>query len=246
MALADIFNSFRSPTPPPAPNQPVPNQPVATPAAAANGVVPPPNGTNANPQQQAQEPKPLEAFNDLWKAPEVDPNAPDPNAPIFNMDPAKLAESAAKMDFSKFIKAETLQKITAGGEEASAAFAQAMNDISRATTVQNMQLTAGMIEKALEKQSEKFSAALPEIIRTHQARSNLAEINPAFNTPALKPMVESLQAQMQLKNPNASPKEINGLVNQYMEQMASFFVKKPEETTVNGSKEEMDWTKFIT
>jgi len=246
MSLLDMF---RTPAPAIQQGQQVPPQPQGSPQTAANGVVPPATGTTnpPNPAEVKIEPAPLDTYKDLWQAPIVDPNKPDPNAPIFNFDPAKIQESASKMDFSKMMKPETLAKITAGGDGATEAFLQTMNDFGRGMTVQSLQLTTGIVEKALEKQKEQFQAQLPEMFKTFQTRNSLSEANPAFNNPALKPIVESLQAQMQLKHPNASSKEINGLVNGYMEQLGTVFSPKKEETGSNGSGkgQETDWSAFL-
>ena len=78
---------------------------------------------------------PLDKFKEMWQ-PNVGADGkplPGKQPVIPKIDPAKIMEFAGKQDFKKFVKPETLAAIAKGGEEGSAAFQQAIQDIGSST-----------------------------------------------------------------------------------------------------------------
>ena len=97
-----------------------------SPQTANNGVVP----NMANVGGTDTTPTPMAEFADIWQT----PNTPDPNAvqPMFaNLDPKKLQEAAARVNFGQAVTPELMAKIQAGGPAAQQAMMEAMNLMSQ-------------------------------------------------------------------------------------------------------------------
>lgn len=236
----------------PAPGSPASQSPNGapvtqqTPATDANGTLP------------KQPESPLKAFEQVWE-PNKDANgnpvAPKtPESPVAPIDPAKLQEAVKNLNFAGVITADTLNKISAGGEDAKAAFSQAMNSVAQTVFSQSAVATNSIVEKALQKQADQFKAELPNIVKSLSVREGLREENPMFSNPAVAPILDGLQSQLQLKYPNASAGELQKMAKNYLEGIGATFAPAPKDSDSQNrggsggkkSKDDaMDWSTFL-
>jgi len=185
---------------------------------------------------------PLAEFKDMW---ETKPIVEDPNAPPA---PVELTAEAvqkivAKTDFSKVITPESMAAITAGGEGAAEAFAQAMNQVAQQVMVQSTMVGNKLTEQAVNKAREEFSASLPEMLRKQSSTDHLRSANPLFTNPAVKPVMEAIQSQLLQKHPNATNAEITTMSEKFIMAMGEEF--SPKEVINDNSTEGTDWDKFM-
>lgn len=222
------------------------NIPPGTPTAGdvkagPNGDIPPGTDTTI-----VKEPAPFEPFKDLWKDTPPDPNAPIKDNTVFGtLDPKKFMEAAGRIDFSKAVTPEQLTAISAGGEGAVKAFAEAMNKVAQGVYAQSAFATTKIVEQALAKSKETFLADLPSHIKRQTVTDSLRAENPIFSNPAVAPIISALEAQMTVKYPNATAPEITAMAKQYVEALGSSFVKKEKVNEVKGNKGETDWSTFL-
>ena len=269
MHVMDMFRNFlpqqpslpQNPAAPGAPTMPAPtgvqnpNQPLPGTAGGANT---PPNivpGDPSNPTGAPQTPEDplsgLKPFADIWAPVKVDPNNPDPNPyPFANLDPAKVMESASKLDFSKAVTPELMAQVAAGGQEAVAALASIVNNLGRNVSGQQIIATNKMLETALEAQRKAFEAQIPSLVRQHAVKDALATQHPAMSDPALEPMVAALRTQYINKNPTATAAQISGAINDYFNTVGKVFAPKVEPTPAQKAAaakaaQEFDFTKFL-
>lgn len=202
--------------------QPVPtNNPATTPSGqtavsqgtAPNGVIP--AGAAAEPPA----PAPLEKFKDLWQEPAPSNDQQQQQQPAA-MDPQKLMEAAAKVDFSKVVDAESMAKIAAGGEEAAQAMVALLNKTAQQVYGQSAVMTAKVVEQAVAQAQERFTSQIPDTLRRQNARAAVFEANPAFANPAIAPLIEAQVSQLALKFPKATPSELNAMAKEYLTDMA--------------------------
>lgn len=219
---------------------------AATPGTANNGVVP---VDGANPAATATgtgtvDPSPFADFSKLWETPA---NPTNPNAsPFANLDPAKVMESARRVDFSKSVPPELVAKIQAGGAEGAQALMAALNHVGQQGYGQSALATTKIVEQALSVQRQQILDQLPALVRKMSVNDNLRTENPLLSDPAISPMVEALQSALLVKNPNATPTEIQGQVNSFLGAMGKAFGPKPVETPAQkAAKNETDWDKFL-
>src|SRR6266513_1020753 len=134
MAGSVLQNPFAKPAPQQQQTQQLQNKqegPIST-------VIPPED--NLDPQdptkkvdpskKKAGSDDPMLDFKSLWEDPPVDPEhppEPEPTTFLPKIDPAKIAETLGKIDFSKSITPEESAAIKAGGDGAEAAHRSVLN-----------------------------------------------------------------------------------------------------------------------
>lgn len=255
MGIMDVFrNAVQSAAPtgpgtqgnPPTPgNIPTttPTTGVTTPGAAPNGTNPG-TGTVSDPNAA---PTPFADFADLWKDAPIDPNAPPKDSSMFgNIDPAKLLEAAKKINFAEAATADQQTAIMAGGEGAVKAMMEVMNSVAQRSYAQSAYASTRMVETAMAKAREQFTAELPQLIKKTNVSNSLREENPIFSNPAVAPIMDALESRLTIKYPTASASEITGMAKAYVEQMGtSFAPKAPEPKLSKGARADEDWGKFL-
>jgi len=193
---------------------------------------------------------PLANFADLWK---VDTTQPGPDnkslVPQFNIDPAKILESASKIDFTKSINPDVIDKALAGDR---AAFLTAINQSAQLGFAHAVTASGELVKNSMNTAQEALNnRVLPTAIRQATISQAIDASNPAFTNPAVAPMLDNLKAQLALKYPTASPQEIATTAQAYLVDMASLInsnVKQTPAPTQSGSRvqvAETDWTSFF-
>jgi hypothetical protein len=255
--IMSLFSGAPAATPPAAApaTQPVtgaanPGQPLpgtqASGQTAPNGVVPA-QGTdpNAGGNPGNSDASPLAAFTDIWQTPtNTDPNA---NQSIFaNLDPAKVRESAAKVNFTGGVNPDQLKAIAAGGEGAVKAFQDVLNAVAQGVYAQSTLANVKIVEQALGKAQETYDARIPGMVKKLSSSESLVAENPLLANPAVQPLVGALQQQLIQKNPNATSAEIQRQISDYFSALGqSFAPKAATPANQRGGRKEDDWSLFL-
>lgn len=227
-------------------NGPQPPAPPAPPAAPITATPPPPPPEPETPVSH------LDKFKSLWQTPTDADGKPisipaDPlRQPLFNLDPTKIVESTNKMDFTTGIPQETFAKITAGGPEAAAAFAEALN-IGIRQAVAGLSVSNGqLINQALVENNSRITSQMPHQIKKAQLM-DLGD-DPVLSNPAVAPLVTSLKQMALTKNPNATAEEINTQVSGYLRGLGAALQDTSPEAVAAKTKKaagEQDWGVFL-
>jgi hypothetical protein len=228
------------------PGQPLPGT-QGTPGTAPNGVVPAQlTNPNAGGNPGNSDASPLAAFSDIWQ---TNPNAADPTiAGMFaNVDPAKLQESARKVNFTSAVTPENLTAIAGGGEAAVKAFQESMNLVAQNVYAQSALATTKIVEQALGRAQETYDARIPGMLKRLSSTESLQAENEMLKHPAVQPLVGALQHQLLQKNPNASTAELNQQIIDYFAQVGlSFAPKAAAPSGPHGQRRvEEDWSSFL-
>lgn len=217
-----------------------PNNPTAPAAAVAA------TGNTPNNGAAAPEPQGLDKFTDLWNL--TDAQKPQAHeSPFANVTPEALQKIAGQTDFSKVVTPEMMTAISAGGEQAAAAMIQAMNAVAQQTYAQSAEASIKLINKAVETNREQLLSELPTLVKQQNVTDNLRTKNPIFNHPAAKPMLETLQQQLQLKNPTATAEQIRSQAEEFLIGFAqSANPQQQQQQQQSGpnksGKGQMDWS----
>lgn len=221
-----------------------------TPGTEVNGVVPetaldaPVDTTIDTTVKQKTSDSPLDQFSKLWEpviTPEGQVKAPE------QLDPVKLQEIISKADFTKSLTPENLARITAGGDEAQAAFTESLNSVAQQVLMQATMAANKMTEQAIKTALEAQAANLPNLIRAQTTSNNLQKANPVFSNPAVKPVIEAVQAQLAAKNPDATADQLTEMAQNFVAVMGEAFAPKSDETS-NPNKsvvKDIDWDSFL-
>lgn len=235
--MSSLFGPKPTPAQPAASNNPANNPPPQEPHSSqvtqTNGVVPPEANKEPAP--------PLDQYKDLWQPTPTDPNAPQTDDRI---DPQKLMEAASKVDFSKLLDQATLSKVVKGGEDAVGALAEILNKQSQTVYGQSMVVTSRIVEEAVAKAQEQFAAKLPSLIKSQNVNESLFSENPAFNNPAVAPVIHAIQTQLTQKYPKATSSELTKMAKEILSGAAQTFAPPAPATQTKGKKEE-DWSAYL-
>lgn len=254
----DIFSIFRggnqsqnqppvtnpnNPAPTNQPGQPLPGTQAGT-GTAPNGVVP---AQDPAPQVTPKpDESPLTAHEKIWQTdPTKKPTETDVSTLFSGFDPAKALEAASKVDFTKVVTPDTAAKIAAGGQEAVTAFMESLNKVAQNVYGNSAIATTKIVEQALSRAQSVYDQRLQTEVKRIASRDSLVTQNPLLNNPAVQPVVEALQQTLLVKNPNATPGEINAQITDYLSALSQTFGKKSVETSASKKPAEEDWSKFF-
>ena len=261
--LANLFGAAPTTNAPPQPQTPggnptQVNQPGqqlpgthASATTAPNGMIPAAGATQQPaPGQEPNKPaSPLDGFGDIWNT--VKTEGADLNAPMFaGLDANKVMESARKVDFSRAVTPEQMQKIAGGGQDAVTAFAAAMNSVAQTVYAQSAMATTKIVEQALGTQQERYNANLPSMVKKLSVNEGIQASNPLLTNPAVQPLVSALSEQLTRKNPNASSAEIQQQIGDYFSALGGAFAPKAPETAESRQAARLaasatDWDEFL-
>lgn len=191
---------------------------------------------------------PLDRFKELWAAPKEGDPVPanfDPSK-MFQIDPSKIQQEVSKINFAGSVTPEMLNAIQAGGEDATKAFAQAMNAVAQQTFAQSMLASAKLVEGALTQANNSLDSRIEQRAKQFQASNSLRETNPALAHPAAAPIVTALEQQFAQKHPTASPSELTRMAQDYLSTFASVAAGKKEEPAhTKKAPDDVDWEAFF-
>jgi hypothetical protein len=220
-----------------------PNQQTQqTPQTSPNGIIPAQNMSEDD--KQKANVSPMDKFGDLWQPVPTDPNAPNPESTGFS--PEKMMEAAGKVDFSKVLNREDLQKISAGGEEAVNALMNALNKTAQTVFGQSTVVTQKLVERAVADAKADFLKEIPGLVKKQSLNESLAADNPAFSNPALQPVITALQSQLAEKYPKATTAELRTMAMEYLTGAAEMITPAAKKSPDSKSaKVDTNWDEYL-
>lgn len=211
----------------------------------ANGPAQPDNGMK--PQQAAQSFE--EMYKDIWKD---DPKAAAGSGKMFNPDMANFSKVVEGMDFAGNVDPALQQKALAGDAEA---MKQLLNSVGRNSFSRSALMASEMMNDGFTKKSTEFEKTMENKFKSLTARQNLAKNNPAFSSPEIRPLMESIETRLRSRFPEASAEDITQKAQEYLLGMAGKIhggAQPKKETKVSkgtnpafaGEDGEFDWLKY--
>lgn len=233
-----IWDMFKATPPagaianPTVPTPPTPGAPVApTPGGQPSSMVTPPTGEEA----------PLSGYAGMWNA---ENKGTDPTfSANLSFDPTKVSQAATKLDFKQMIDPALAAKAL-GGDPAS--LIELLNQTSQATFAKAVQASGMMTQEASKRQSDAITGSLPEFLRRQQA--SVAGDNKFFANPAVSPIIDTIQRQLAITYPNATPAELKQHAISYFDGMAKeYTANTPASTAAAAVKKagEENWGDFF-
>lgn len=223
-----------TPTAPPAPA--VPDAAAIAAKAAADAAA----AAAAKPGSQ------LDGFKDLWQTPKNDKGEPiqfvDPlSQPVLQVDPAKLAEAASKLNFMANIPAENIQKALGGDQQA---FAEVINNAVRNAVVGISASQGQLLQQVVTANNQRLVDSLPTHIKRTQLTQQSAD-NPILEHPSVAPLVEALKLAEFNKNPRANPADVHQKVVDYITGLGKAITDtSTQQQQQSDTKKEVDWLEW--
>lgn len=237
-------------------------QPPKPPEGPISTVIPPEDNLDPPDPKNRVDPKnkkpgsddPMLDFAKLWEDPPVDPNNPPPEKPttfLPKIDPAKIAETLGKIDFSKSITPEESAAIKAGGDAAQAAHLSVLNKSHRQAMMTMFNVATRLVEQGLSNAEGRFMGQVPSHVKDIMVSNDLTSNDPLMSNPAFAPLVESTRQRFQEKFPKATPAQISKATKAYIQELvksATAPALKPEEDNTKKlatGATDADWGKWI-
>lgn len=225
------------------------NNPTTTANAGAGQNEPPNNSeNNADPNKGVQGSQ-LDNFKDIFKIPTDDkgqPTVPNTNPladPIMSVDPQKLREAAGKMDFTRGLEPELLQKAMSGQDPQ--AFMQVLNSVAQNGFSTALAATATMQNQALNTYHTRLDGTLASRVRDVQI-SQAAPKNPALAHPSAQPVLSAIRQSVAQANPHLSPEKVAETAENYFVAMAADMQAANEKSQPQTkSAGETDWMALL-
>src|SRR5438874_153572 len=221
------------------PATPPATNPVGTAGTANNGVVPNNNATDNTSKSG------LDAFADIWN---TAPNPGQQGQPLFNVSQDKMMEAARKQNFVNGINPEHLAKAAAGGQEGIQAILDIVNTATQNAYAQSAFAGTKLIEGALDKSQFARTSDLDNRFKTLTVSNSLQAENPIFSNPAAKPMLDSIQQNLIVKYPNATPTELANMAKSYLQEFVSAAnapQAQQQQQQQAAAKKGDDWSAFF-
>ncbi len=214
--------------------------PTQTPASQAPTTGPAAGSTAAAFQQSAtlppKEQAPLAEYVDIFN------NAPKEGAeipatlddPFLVVDKDKVRELIATKSFmSNTAEQQALVAKALGGDVQ--AFMEVLEGVGRNIYMDATLNSTHIAERIARTGVQRLQAAIPQQVRTMSSADQLAAIDPVFNNPAVKPLVDAMKAQFETKHPQATPKQIAEMTVKYFKDTGMVFNPAPAPTAPKGA-----------
>lgn len=219
---------------------------VASPANAAGN--PPPaaptdnSGASGSAAATSVPASPLDGYKDLWQP--NDNASGDANAPLFNLDAAKISEAASKANFTAGIAPEQLQAALKGDANA---LSQVINATAQQSFAQATIASTKLIEEALAKHGQRQVDQLPNLVKQQMVADSMAT-NPLYQHEATRPLLKALETQLAAKHPNATAAQITEHAKSFIAEFAKVAGGTQQATdpsSLPASKGGNDFSEFL-
>lgn len=242
-----MFSRIFNPTPTPAP---APEAPAAVPPNQGNipgtpAVTVDATGVPVVPAVPVEDKSPLDPFAKLWDTTPVDPKAPKSPEAYKPATAEQIQESVKKADFIGSITPEQLALVTAGGEDATKALMQIVNNVGQQTLAQSTLVSQKLNQQAIESYVKAEVAKLPDAMRQQSAANHLKTENPIFSNPAIKPVMEMVHQQLLGKHPNATDAELTDMTQKWAVGFAADMAPKSVVDTTKATGDDYDWRNYL-
>lgn len=244
-SIMDLFRGKTPDQPTPAPQggqQQTQTEQVPTPGQQAQ---PNPAGADGQPAQG------LEKFKDLFTplTPEQLAQQQDfnPDQMFASLNPEAVQKAVSQVNFANGVSADDMAAVAAGGNEAVAALARIMNTVGQNSMAQGLMGSAELVKQALKQANSGLDQRLGKAAKQQMVQEAIFRENPALRSPAAKPIVDALQHAISLKNPSATPQELQEAATEYLAQFAAVAAGKQPNAQADADKDEgLDWLKHFT
>lgn len=192
---------------------------------------------------------PLDAFKNVWDNTPKDGQSAEPSfdpATAFRMDPEKLRQATAQVDFTKNLNPADLQAIVQGGEGAVAALANVLNHATREALNTSLAASAGMLQQGFTQAVPAMDQRISKQVIGKAVSSQLQELNPALNHPATAPILEAVKENLIRQNPRATPKEIADMAADFLNNFATVIQAPQSQQAASQQPSGTNWDKYYT
>jgi hypothetical protein len=222
----DTSTTTKQPNTPPAGKETLSANPPST---GPDGKMP---GTNPADQN------PLDAYSKMF---DNASNNSEVQAPNFSLDPKVLNDVSRKMDFTRGVNPDTLQKATTGDVNALMDIIKQVGQNSyRAAIEHGTALTDSHLKQRGDFESKKLERGVNKKL-TESALSTA----PNYSHPVVKAELNRIASQIAAANPDASPQQVAQSAQQYLNDLYGALNPQAGKPKGKENEAETDWSKYL-
>lgn len=169
-------------------------------------------------ESEANKPKELSAYGDLFKTKEPADKKTQRDDPFAAVNKENLESAAKNMDFSANVDDATMTAALGGDATAMRA---AINQAARAAFSESMSASNTLMQKRINDTVEtRVSELISTKFKDFEIQKEVSS-NPLLSAPATKPMRDMLTQNIKKANPDFSAKQINQELTGYLQAFAN-------------------------
>lgn len=157
------------------------------------------------------------------------------------LTPEALSALSQKLDFSSAISDASLEALKAGKPEA---LINVMNDIARASYTAALQHSGALSDSILDARftglSKKLPSSIGEVLTEHGLKENIA----GFDNPIVKEGMKGIADRVRLAHPDATPKEVAKMTQDYFTALASVINPQSSNTDIKNAAVDINWIEY--
>lgn len=225
MSIMDVFKTKEPVTNP----ELTPPQPVApTPAQAPEKM----EGTDQTPVN------PLDAYSKLFDTATQGADAP----PAFKLDPNVLNDVSSKLDFTKNVPPELLQKATTGDVQA---LMEVIKSVGQSAYRASLDHATSLTDTYLGQRAKYDNSRVASGVHQQLTQQELSQ-TPNYSHPVVKAELNSMASRIARANPDYSPQQVANEAKAYIAKLsAALNPATPAAGTGEQDAGEVDWTKYL-
>lgn len=200
------------------------------PTTGADGKMPGTDPTGENP---------LDAYKKMF---ENTSQSSDIEAPAFSIDSKVLGDVSRKMDFTRGVNPEALQKATSGDVNA---LLDVIKQVSQNSYRAALEHSTALTDSHLKQRGEFESKKLERGVNKKLTETALAN-TPNYSHPVVKAELNRIASQIAAANPDASPQEVAQTAQKYLNDLYSALNPDTGKgKDKNEGEAETDWSKYL-
>jgi hypothetical protein len=160
-------------------------------------------------------------------------------APEFSLDPKVVNEVSSKLDFTKELPPELMEKALTGDVKALLGVIQATTQNAYKAALQH---GTALTDTFVKQRSEYDKKSMQDGVRSGLTQQALSDA-PNFNHPVIRQELNRVAEQFARANPDASPQEIAKSAKQYITDLSTAL--NPKAKTPQEEEGKMDWGKYL-
>lgn len=182
---------------------------------------------------------------DLWAPVQDKSNLDKDGNPIPDPDilkPEDIFKTVSQQDFRKVINTETMEKIKAGGDEATTALLDVVNRMVQLSAAQSTLAAQEIALKTSKRFSEEAFNKVPSLLKSSKAGDLLLNVS---TDPVTQPIVNAIKTQLEAKFPAATAEQIAGATQELLADWAKKQVAGTTKETKDTKSQKVDWAAFL-
>lgn len=162
-------------------------------------------------------------------------------APKFEIDGKVLRDVSSKMDFTRGINPEVVQKATGGDVSA---LMEIIKTVGQNAYRASLEHSTALTDSFISQRGDFERKNLEQGVKEHLTTSALSS-TPNYQHPVIKSELNRIAKQFAAANPDASPQDVAQAAKKYLDDLHAAMNPSSSKESSSNDGGEVDWSKYI-